>query len=369
MTFNFKIPKIAYCVTSVALVLLLSFINPLSVSAAENGTFWDGVISVDAPTQILLPSATVSHDFNTTAPVDNLSVVYSGKQNLIVNIDSQDSSVGKYINGWVNKRITVSADALNGGKNFLKFINVSADPVIMDGVFISIIKNQELTTTQEFVYELFINFDNYFVSDTNIFLPLLVEITANCYYPYNQATQWYAQGLATSVVLEDYAGDVMQYDSLIDVPSMDGFLADQNQQIIDNSQTQITVTQQQTEQQHADSQAQIDATNNQTNTLVNGYDSSAGSDVKSQFDSVASDLNNAEASLFDAFAYDGVNYDPFSDYLNSQAVKDVFSFVSSLMSSIWNALGDFSIPIYLGLLIVVVTRFLGYQQMSSGGGD
>lgn len=343
----------------------------MSVSAAEGddigaGSLWDGTFNVHFPNAAMYLEHAYDFYYNlteTTAKPKNTALYYESSDNAIITINSYTTDV--YLNGSFRIRVTTDPeDAINDNLNYL---NVSCTPIVLPGVYVTtdVIERVKGGAT---TFDIVCQFQNYYVTNSQIVLPLHIQVSASAVYstPTVNADSVISVGMN---IVSDYNGDIMQYDRLEDVPSMDGYIADQNQQIINNSQTQITVTQQQMEQQHADSQAQIDATNNQTNTLVNGYDSSAGSDVKSQFDSIASDLDGAEASLFDAFAYDGVNYDPFSDYLNSQAVKDVFSFVSSLMSSIWNALGDFSIPIYLGLLIVVVTRFLGYQQMSSGGGD
>ena len=347
-------------------VLLLFFAVP--VSAAESGVpeIWDGTFTLNSfvPNFMLnlyRPYSYIHNSDNSVVPVYT-SAYYSYDDNFLININSDDTNV--YLNGSFKIRVTVSPSVASSG---LRYLNVSCTPLDLNDVYVTVLQQTRVYGGIS-TFDIIVEFDNYFVNDSEITLPISVSYNLSSFYTtLNENIPLEIQYDISYV--SDYHGSIYQYDSLEDVPSLDGYFAEQNQQIINNSSTQITVTQQQTEQQHADSQAQIQATQTQTDTLVNGYDSTAGQGVVNNFNDVAGSLEDAENDLFASADLGGINYDPFSEYITSDSAQAGFSFIRSVLQALWNALGDFQIPIYLGLLLMIVTKFLGFQQFASGGGD
>ena len=301
-------------------VLLLFFAFPVSASESENigvGSEWDGTFDVHFPNAGLYLEHTYDYYYNltdTTAKPRYTMLYFESSDNALITINSNTTDV--YLNGSFRIRCTTNPEETNDGLNYL---TVSAQPIVLPGVYVTVDLVERIKggiTTFDIVCQ----FQNYYVANSQIVLPL--HIQASCAAVYSTPNMYVDSVVGVTMdIVSDYNGDVMQYERLEDVPSMDGYFADQNQQIIDNSSTQITVTQQQTEQQHADSQAEIQATQNQTDTLVNGYDSSSGEGVVNNFNDVAGSLEDAENDLFASADLGGLDYDPFTEYISSESAQ------------------------------------------------
>lgn len=111
----------------------------------------------------------------------------------------------------------------------------------------------------------------------------------------------------------------------------------------------------------------FDQMEEQHNELLNGFDDSTGNQINSDFNDTVADLDEAEDNLF-ALAENEINYSSYADFFRLSSVEGAIGFVSSWMQSIYVSLGVFGMPILIGLLLIVVTRIIGYQNFSAGGG-
>lgn len=101
--------------------------------------------------------------------------------------------------------------------------------------------------------------------------------------------------------------------------------------------------------------------------LINGYDPGTGSAAKNEFDSSAAELEAAECDLFGQTSYDQVDYTQFNSFFSIEAVAASMLFVKSILESLYGALGVFGVPITIGLVLLVFTRIIGFQNFYSGG--
>lgn len=101
--------------------------------------------------------------------------------------------------------------------------------------------------------------------------------------------------------------------------------------------------------------------------LINGYDPGTGSAAKNEFDSSAAELEAAEGDLFGQTSYDQVDYTQFNSFFSIEAVAASMLFVKSILESLYGALGVFGVPITIGLVLLVFTRIIGFQNFYSGG--
>lgn len=359
----------------ILLPVLLLFIS-FPVSAASYGSVedWDGLVSfaIDSGRAYLTNSSYNFINTGSSTEVKTAIAEYSGTFSNIMTIE--DLIPGSVIDGRLVVYGEVAKRSNSTNANGVSYyfydpsVSFSADSEngITFGGFIRSEDSDSINFTIQVQFNEFYCTSDFIDIPFNMFINMATWVNMTSYHAIESIHVY--EDVSFSFA-SDWAGDMYMYTDLRDASTIDGFIADQNQQIINNSSTQITVTQQQMEQQHADSQAQIQATQAQTDTLVNGYDSTAGQGVVNNFNDVAGSLEDAENDLFASADLGGINYDPFSEYITSDSAQAGFSFIRSVLQAIWNALGDFQIPIYLGLLLMIVTKFLGFQQFASGGGD
>lgn len=101
--------------------------------------------------------------------------------------------------------------------------------------------------------------------------------------------------------------------------------------------------------------------------LINGYDPGTGSAAKNEFDSSAAQLEAAEGNLFGQTSYDQVDYQQFNSFFSIEAVAASMLFVKAILESLYGALGVFGVPLTIGLVLLVFTRIIGFQNFYSGG--
>lgn len=110
---------------------------------------------------------------------------------------------------------------------------------------------------------------------------------------------------------------------------------------------------------------------NQTDQLTHGYDPSVGNDSNNKFSGGAGNFQNAENNLFQS-ASDGLKDFKFFDLNSIPAVVTGLSFVASLMTSIFGAMGGMSgAGIVLSVLycVVFVTIIIGLRRYYNSSGD
>lgn len=99
--------------------------------------------------------------------------------------------------------------------------------------------------------------------------------------------------------------------------------------------------------------------------LVNGYDESVGNTANSDFNNSSADLEAAENSLFENTSYDQIDYNQFNTFFTLETVSGAILFVKSALEAIYSSLGVFGIPISIGLVLLVFTRLIGFQNFKS----
>lgn len=114
---------------------------------------------------------------------------------------------------------------------------------------------------------------------------------------------------------------------------------------------------------------------NQTDQLTNGYDSSTGNSMNSDFSASLNSYQTSEDSLFST-ARSGLDDFTFVDFSSYPTLVTAMSFVTSLMTSIYISMGGESGPIGIVLSVLfsvmLVSMIIGlyrYYQSKEGGGD
>lgn len=106
----------------------------------------------------------------------------------------------------------------------------------------------------------------------------------------------------------------------------------------------------------------------QKDNILNGFDSSTGDQANTNFSNSTADLEAAEGSLFENTSYNQVDYNQFDSFFSLESVGGAILFVKSALEAMYSSLGIFGIPISIGLVLLVFTRLIGFQNFTSGGG-
>lgn len=333
---------------------------PLNAKAEQLGvgTYWDGVVNILGDSSEIYLNCVAEQSYNvsgTSVSPTYSFVTYEGDVNLIAEIEMYETDV--YLNGFIRKRLNFNMD-YDSSHAVKLVLSATAEPIIMNGVYISV---QNVERNKGFCsVDLYINFDNYYVKDDNLRLPVLLNLDYSGIYNHSVSLGIYPSLTCSMSDIDDWYGDVWQYDRLDDVPSMDGYFAEQNTEIINQQTINNELIQQQIQQDHED-------TLQQTDTLTNGYDNSIGAAASDKLDNSISDLNDMEDSLFGTVGDASEDYTDISNFFTNLQIVESFSFVRSLMESIFVAMGDFSVPLTVGFLFFILVKILGYQQFASGG--
>lgn len=356
--------KILYGFLPIFLSLVVMFV-PIRVDAAVGvGSIWDGTYNVDFVSPIIYLDYTHIYDYLSgggTVKPTYVGAIYSGSGNLIVDIDS--NSTGVYLNGTFNARVSLSVQrTLNSGSK----LSVTAQPVVLNGIYVSVLQTSrdELGNA---VFDIIVEFDNYYVEQSTISLPLKIDYQLNTYIRTVENTGIVAESIVyIPSVYGDYHGDIMQYDNLEDVPSVDGYFAEQNQTIIDQSQTQNNLTNQQntliqnqTSQQHQDSQAEINQSIQNIDQITNGYNSGVMGDAENKFESGAGDLTDIEDTLTDSSStyVDNFTNSGF-DTSFLQSVGPSLNYVVTWFTNFWNMGGALTSTYGLSFAIFIAFYIL-----------
>ena len=263
-----------------SLILFVSL--PFSVSAAVGvGSMWDGQVVVSIPDSCLYLNYDRAYSYQTsdgTVTSMHNGMIFKGDTNVIIDIDS--NSTGVYLNGTLKKRVVVSTVASGPSGNITYgYLTPSSLPVTMNNVFVttSLVERQSGGSCS---FDIFIEFDNYYVEQSIISLPLSVNFTLDAFL--NSAVSLWSPEIlyADITVIEDYTGDIMQYDNLEDVPSVDGYFAEQNTTIINQSQTQIQNQEIQNQLQTEQNQLQQES-NEQNKNFMDNFFGNLGNTVLS----------------------------------------------------------------------------------------
>ena len=115
---------------------------------------------------------------------------------------------------------------------------------------------------------------------------------------------------------------------------------------------------------NSDDQIANDNKNHEDTTK--GYDNSTASSEKGKLDSSIGSMENSQKSLFDSAG--GVDVDYSSMEVFYTQIAQASSLVASIMQSIFVKSGMFGYIIALGFILLIVTRIIGYQNFTSGGG-
>lgn len=104
----------------------------------------------------------------------------------------------------------------------------------------------------------------------------------------------------------------------------------------------------------------------QQDELINGYDPVTGDDANDEFENTIDDLAGTEGNLFE-ISHSDFKFEE-SDLLSDTGLLAAASFVGNYMQGIFEASGIFGRIAIVGLILLVFTRLIGYQNFSSGGG-
>ena len=116
--------------------------------------------------------------------------------------------------------------------------------------------------------------------------------------------------------------------------------------------------------QNSDNQIANDNKNHEDTTK--GYDNSTASSEKDRLDSSIGSMEDSENSLFESAGGVDVDYSGVEVFYTQ--IAQASSLVASIMQSIFVKSGMFGYIIALGFILLIVTRIIGYQNFTSGGG-
>lgn len=218
------------------LVCFVFFLVPIRSMATDlYGSVydWDGVITTTASTKMYLTNIDVQQYNYTDSSVtpSSTAFVYSGTVSDVINFTNLDPNT--YINGSVTKRIDVSFDNPATGITYF-FAVASMDPIIMDGLYISM-NPRVISYGGNLSFDLIFTFDNYYNNINEFKVPIDIYIELSCFHNSGTSGSSYINpnlGLTFNPV-EDYTGSALYYTDPRDLPGELGFITDQNQQIID----------------------------------------------------------------------------------------------------------------------------------------
>lgn len=357
--------KILYKFLPVFFSLLIVCSVPMkAVAAVGVGSMWDGVISVssDDSTDLFVEYSYSTKNYtNNDGSVSEADsfYIYEGGSDHIVEVNSNSSDI--YLNGYIQKRVNVSVDlsVITQEYGYRGNLDVSATPVVLDNIYITVLPIS--SSVYGCVFDIYIHFDDYYVNHTDIQIPINIDFKyALQMFSYQNSNLVPRIPLNLSVSA-DYGGDIQQYDNLEDVPSVDGYFAEQNTTIINQSQIQNNLTteqntliQNQTQQQHSDSQAEINQSIQNTDQITNGYSDQSINNADAAFNDGAGDLSAIEDNLSSSSSQYIDNYaDSAFDASFLDTISPSLGFVVTWFTNFWNIGGGLTATYTLSFAIFI----------------
>ena len=361
--------KLSLLLTSFVLAFAFLFV-PINASAASE---WNGPVEFAEETiRILMEQSTV-----VTAPMTNATgtgikqatVTYSGEASNILRVGGLSGS--SVIDGTLvlygSIPLTASTTNRSVGLPTLVFEANTPDGITFGGYIRS-------NSSSAVNYAIEVQFNEYYSTSSTLNIPFKISMKQMMIYQ-NLDTN-YISTITTSYLNNfqfggEWAGLIDVYTDLQDNPSMDGYFAEQNQQIIDNSQTQInnqqTIIQDiqnQTNQQHQDSQAQINQSIANTETMVNGFDTTDSDLTSSSLENDFSSLENAEADSIDfaQTALRGFSIPAGGIQGLAEGMTASMSLVTSMAQAIFEASEAFGTIIVAVFALVIVGMVIGLAK-------
>lgn len=346
-------------------VLVVLCCVPMRATAASS---WNGPVEFAEETvRILMEQSTVTYAPQTNVSngtgIKNASVTYHGTASNILRIHGLSGS--SIIDGTL---------VLYGSIPYESTTNVSVGPPSLmftsdtpDGVtFGGYIRSASGTSLD---YAIEVQFNEYYSTSKTLNIPFNIDIRQMRIYsnldPNHIAT------ITSSILLNmefggEWAGIIDVYTDLQDNPSMDSYFAEQNQTIIDQSQTQNNLTteqntliQNQTNQQHSDSQAEINQSIQNTDQITNGYSDQSINNADAAFNAGADDLTSIEDDLTDSSSkyvndFTSTGFD--TSLLTS--IGPSLNFVVTWFANFWNIGGALTSSFTLSFAIFIAFYIL-----------
>lgn len=348
-----------------SLVVLLVPMRAAAAPSDYEGVFdWDGVVSFAASSGYVY----TSYSGDVMSP--KTQEQYYDKKAITVVYDGNISNI-MVINGLV------PGSVIDGKLIVYGSLVMPQNQAVMDNQYTFYIPNitfnadnennitfgsyiRSIDTAVNFAIE--VQFNEYYCTNDFVNIPFNMDVTYAAYVENNTINNEYMssyhivpQFRITTTFASDWAGDMRMYTNPQSNPTMDGYFAQQNQTIIDQSQTQNNLTNQQntliqnqTSQQHQDSQAEINqgiansqAQINQsiqnTDEITNGYNSGVMGEAEDKFSSGAGDLTDIEDTLTDSSSSYVDNFTTSGfDTSFLQSVGPSLNYVVTWFTNFWN---------------------------------
>lgn len=281
------------------MAFILIFSVPVDVYAAEidnvSGVLWDGSITLSGMNQMF--DLYLSSNVQSTNSYYN----YGNKHNINIKLENADGiNSNKYLSGYVRYRLTLNAQIPSGYTS--SFLTAYADPVVMNGLYVTL-ESINIGSNNS-IFDLYIYFDNFYLNNDSITIPILI----NTNMLLNVPNSYNANGSYTVVFSysADYAGELYMFNSLEDVPSMDGYFAEQNQEMI--NQNQEIINQNYYDQQLQEQQNLLQQQQNQRQEQVLSDADTAFAGDSSGLSGALGDMEDAEGELAES------NFQALEDY-------------------------------------------------------
>ena len=347
--------KILYGFLPIFLSLVVMFVPMRAAAAVGVGTWWDGVVTVGNTSQI---NSFYLTDVELVG--SNYNAIYKGDFNTFLDVECYDTNV--FLNGYLRKRVNINF--VDNGLGYISAPQVYCEPIVMDGITASV----AMVASQDFSvsFDIMLSFNNYYVSQASFRIPLLISIMSSQQFIAGSDWGSVVRLYSNLTQVEDWTGDMWQYDNLEDVPSVDGYISQQNQTIINQSQTQNNLTneqntliQNQTNQQHSDSQAEINQSIQNTDQITNGYNSGVMGEAEDKFSSGAGDLTDIEDTLTDSSSSYVDNFTTSGfDTSFLQSVGPSLNYVVTWFTNFWNMGGALTSTYGLSFAIFIAFYIL-----------
>ncbi|AXF52336.1 MAG: hypothetical protein [Inoviridae sp.] len=107
--------------------------------------------------------------------------------------------------------------------------------------------------------------------------------------------------------------------------------------------------------------------NKNADDIMHSYDSGSQEDKNSEFDASQKQLQETEDNLFGSASgyFSGLDFSLF-DIAKFTSVVSSLSFVSGLMQSLFQKMGDFGLIVTVGMVIMIASKVIGVYRFSTG---
>ena len=356
--------RIILYVTSLIMMCSM-FILPVS---AYYGTVsgWDGLVTFEDTQTIVFLSGNVSNS-TSTGNISGARVTYEGVESNVLHIEGL--TPGTVLNGElvIYGNASLDPSKLKEGNYFqgmqLNFQSDSEDNITFSGYC------RDASVLYSYDFAVKVTFNSYYCTLDYLDIPFSVEVqTGVGFYSISSGSLDVNNGFyCTFNYSSDWAGYLDVYTDLRDVPSLEGYFASQNQEIVDSinqhDSNERSWFNQLITSMGLGFQKLYDQMTEENDEVLNGYEGGAAVDANNAFSSGAGELSQTEEQLtskssqyVDDFTVTGFDAGVL-DSLGSSLV-----FVVTWFTNFWNMGGLFTAALTLCFAVSIAFFILKLKR-------